>query len=108
MQFDKQDTDGVTLELKYPNSCCFVCNKLSCRLRFDIAVRSPSQRSSSVKFMYMMWHTFNIQIKFLPVYYFCKCTPVVHIPHREWLRRHIRAMAEIHFINSKTKWQCAI
>ena len=83
-------------------------NKLNCRLRFDIAVRSPSQRYSSVKFMYGMWHAFNIQIKMLSVNYFCKCTAVVRIPRRKWFRRHTRAMTEIHLINYKTKWQCTI
>ena len=28
MQFDKEDTESVTLALKCPNSYCFVCSKL--------------------------------------------------------------------------------
>ena len=113
MQFDEQDTE---LNKSKRNSC--VKNILNpivsctissiCRLRFDTAVRSPSQRYSSVKFMYAMWHAFNIQINILPVYYYCKCTLVVHIPRREWFRRHTHALAEIHLINYITKWQCAI
>ena len=83
-------------------------NKLNCRPRVDIAVRSPSQRYSSVKFMYAIWRAFNIPINILPVCYYCKCTPVVHIPRREWFNRHTRALAEIHLINHITKWQCAI
>ena len=113
MQFDKQDAE---LNKSKRNSC--VKNILNpivsctissiCRLRFDTAVRSPSQRYSSVKFLYGMWHAFNIQINILPVYYYCKCTPVVHIRHREWFRRHTRVLAEIHLIDYITKWQCAI